>query len=134
MMQKLTFGDTDLVSKKKRQPRKSDKPTPPPTPEKLCAFQTTIETQGRLMKSAPCKEPALSDGWCEEHQHAQAGMDIGERLGWQSVEIPMTAERRENGISPFTLIIGPGKRDWLAYFERATGPGLTTVLKYLESK
>lgn len=134
MMQKLTFGDTDLITKKKHQVRKSDKPTPPPTPEKLCAFQTTIETSGRLMKSAQCKEPALLNGWCEEHQHAQRGMDIGERLGWQSVDVPMCAFYGDESVKSFTLTIGPGKMGWLAYFERATGSGLTTVLKYLENK
>lgn len=131
-MQKLTFGDTDLVAKKKRQPRKVDKPTLPPTPEKLCAFQTTIETSGRLMKSARCKEPALPNGWCEEHQHAQAGMEIGERLGWQSVDVPMCAFYGDESVKSFTLTIGPGKMGWLAYFERAAGQGLTTVMRYLE--
>ncbi len=131
-MQKVTFGDTDLIAKKKRQAHKAEKPTTPPAPEKCCVFQTTIETSGRLMKSERCKEPALPNGWCEEHQHAQRGMDIGERLGWQGVNVPMTAEFRDNGINPFTLTIGPGKMDWLAYFERAAGTGLATVMKYLE--
>ena len=130
-MQKLTFGDTDLIAKKKHQVRKSDKPTPPPAPEKLCAFQTTIETSGRLMKSVQCKEPALVNGWCLRHQHAQQGLDLGARMGFPGVSVPMGAYVGEE---PFLLILGSGEANWRAYFERATGSGLTTVLKYLETK
>ncbi len=116
-MQKLTFGDV-----------------PAETREATCAFQVMDVARDGRVTSSPCKERPLANGWCAEHQHAQRGMDIGERLRWQSVEIPMTAEFRDNGISPFTLIIGQGKMGWLAYFERATGPGLATVMKYLEKK
>ena len=134
-MSKLVFGDVDPAARKKRQVRKTEKPPAPPTPEKRCAFQVLEEVPWeRLMRSAQCKEPALSNGWCKEHQHAQTGMEIGEQLGWQSVEIPMCAYYGDENVRQFTLIIGQGRANWLAYFERAREPGLTTVMKYLEKK
>lgn len=135
--EKPVFG-VDYATKKKRI-QKAEKPVAKPVPEKLCAFQVLEATQGekpweKLMKSTQCKNEALENGWCQEHKHAQDGMDIGEKLGWQSIEVPMCAYFAEGSIHQFTLTIGPGKRDWLAYFERATGKGLATILSYLKKR
>ena len=107
---------------KKKKPAKKDKPVAPPTPKHPCKFQEN-ETREGSVKSKPCQSEALANGWCEKHQDAQIGMDIGERLGYRSVEIKEAC-----------TIIGQGKLNWEAYFERASGKGLVTVLKYLQSR
>jgi hypothetical protein len=119
------FG-VDPTPKKKRQ-AKVEKPVPQ-TP---CAFQI-LDIIGCNGRSKPCQNEALANGWCEQHQHAQDGMDEGERLGYRSVEIPVVTYH--DGREPSMIIIGQGKRQWEAYFERARNPGLTKVLDYLSKQ
>ena len=108
------FG-VDPTPKKKRQVNKVEKPVT----ETPCAFQV-LDIIGCNVKSKPCQYEALANGWCSEHKHAQAGMDEGKRLGWRSVEI-----------AEAYTIIGQGRLQWEAYFERATGSGLARVMDYL---
>lgn len=116
---KLVFG-VDFAAKKKRVQK--EKPVAPSTPENRCSFQENEKRDG-VIKSIQCKNEAQANGWCEKHQHAQDGMDLGERLGYRSVEIVEAC-----------TIIGQGKLNWLAYFERSTGKGLVTVLNYLQKR
>lgn len=102
--------------------------TPTETQETTCAFLVRVE-QGGCYKAIPCKEKPLVNGWCLRHQHAQQGLDLGAKLGFPSVSIPMGVYVGEE---PFLLLLSPGEANWRAYFERAREPGLTTVMKYLE--
>ena len=63
-MQKLTFGTT-----------------PQDKQEATCAFQCIAVGRDNCVRSIQCHQPALENGWCPEHQHAQQGMDLGEKLG-----------------------------------------------------
>lgn len=131
--EKPVFGK-DFETKKKRV-QKDEKPVAHPTPKKLCQFQVLKDVNKigpiTLMGSSQCEEEALPNGWCEKHQHAQIGMDLGERLGFQSVEIPMGVMV---GDEEFKIIIGQGRDNWMGYFEHARKPGLDTVLRFLEKK
>jgi len=125
------FGNVDPTPKKKRHLKVVDSTQAQKKTITPCKFQK-LDPVGSLNKSKPCANEALANGWCKEHQHAQLGMDEGERLGWRSVEIPVVyyGEDRE----PFKIIIGQGRLQWEAYFERARDPGLSKVLDYLRKQ
>ena len=131
--EKPVFG----VDFKKKRVQKVEKPVAPRVskPVKPCAFQVLVEVPDKkspwlgVMQSEQCKNEAIANGWCSDHQHAQDGMNEGERLGYRSVEIPVT--RPYGDEEPFKIIIGQGKQNWLAYFERATGSGLAKVMDFL---
>lgn len=113
------FG-VDFKTKTRRVQK--EKPAVPPTPKHSCKFQEN-ETREGSVKSIQCKNEAQANGWCEKHQHAQIGMDLGAKIGYRSIEITEAC-----------TIIGQGKENWLAYFERSTGKGLATVMNYLQSR
>lgn len=117
---KLVFG-VDFEKKKKRVQNVA-KPLAPPAPKHPCKFQENETQEGRV-KSIQCKNEALANGWCEEHQDAQIGMDLGAKINYRSIEI-----------AEAYTIIGQGEKNWLAYFERAGGKGLATVLSYLQKR
>lgn len=117
------FGDMTQIKQRHAHLKPVNENTKPPKKvEHPCKFQVFIPGIDSLNRSKPCQNEAQENGWCEEHQHAQEGMEIGKKLGYRSVEI-----------AAYT-IIGQGERNWEAYFERATGKGLATVLDYLRKR
>lgn len=118
------FGDMTQIKQRRAHLKPVNENTKPPKKvEHPCKFQVFVPGIDSLNRSKPCQHEAQENGWCEEHQHAQEGMNLGERLGYRSVEI-----------SAAYTIIGQGKANWEAYFERARGKGLVTVLSYLQSR
>lgn len=105
--------------------------TPPVRPLKaICMFRVMVIDRDGIVKSAPCQEKPMINGWCLRHQHAQTSMDLGTKLGYPEIKIPLEVMIHDE---PCYIIIGQGKQNWQAYFERAKDPGLATVMKHLES-
>lgn len=118
------FGDMTQIKQRQAHLKPVNENTKPPKKvEHPCKFQIFIPGIDRLNRSKPCPYEELANGWCEEHQDAQIGMDLGAKIGYVSVEIK----------DAYT-IIGQGEKNWLAYFEKARGKGLTTVLNYLQKR
>ena len=117
------FGKVDPAPKRKHHLKVADTTKPQKKVETPCKFQVFVPGIDSYNRSKPCPNEALANGWCSEHQHAYDGMEIGERLGYRSIEIA----------AAYT-IIGQGEKNWEAYFERATGKGLATVMDYLRKR
>jgi hypothetical protein len=110
MQEKLIFGQVPAAQ--------------PQTP--TCAFQVMIIDRNGRVKSARCQEKPIINDWCLCHQHAQAGMDLGAALDYPEIAVPLVDNE------PCKIILGQGRENWQAYFERARDPGLATVMAYLE--
>ena len=98
-------------------------------PKAVCSFYVMVIERDGLIKSAPCQEKPMINGWCLRHQHAQTGMDLGAKLGYPEIKIPLGVTIHDE---PCYIILGQGRVFWLAYFERGTDPGLKTVMNYIE--
>lgn len=121
---RLTFGDTSQIKQRRTHLKTVNEDTKPSKKvEHPCKFQVFIPGIDSLNRSKPCSHEAMANGWCEEHQHAQIGMDLGAKINYRPIEI----------VEAYT-IIGQGEANWEAYFERATGKGLATVLNYLQKR
>lgn len=117
------FGDETLIKKRRYLKVVTEETKPPKKIERPCKFQVFVPGLDGYNRSKPCPNEAQGNGWCSEHQHAQSGMDIGASLGYPEMEI-----------SVVYVIIGQGRDNWQAYFERAVGHGLQIVMRYLEAQ
>lgn len=127
------FGDMTQIKQRRAHLKPVNESTKPPKKvEHPCKFQVFVPGLDSCNRSKPCQNEALENGWCEDHQDAQIGMDLGKKINYRSIEIPVVYYGNDR--EPSKIILGQGKPNWEAYFERAAGKGLATVLNYLQSR
>lgn len=100
--------------------------TLPALPRRTCPALVVTEKNIRVagtkqvytaLKHARCTGKPLAHGWCEEHSRAAILLDLGAKLGYPEVDIPVYGAQGEL-ITTRTILAGV--QNWEAYGEKVT--------------